>query len=151
VHGTTSRIVAEHFAEERASLLRLPAGRFDAVLRVERRVSHEGMVSVGGNLYSVPDGTRSRVLEVETTAEAVRIHENQQLIAIHTLLHGRRQRSLLAGHRQARRAPTEHCSPAGSTRLNAPGHRVAQRALDVYATVAQRLAAARHVAQGVGR
>ena len=47
----------------------LPAGRFDAVLRIERRVSHEGMVSVGGNLYSVPDGTRKRVLEVETTAD----------------------------------------------------------------------------------
>ena len=25
--------------------------------KLERRVSHEGMVSVGGNLYSVPDGT----------------------------------------------------------------------------------------------
>lgn len=28
------------------------------VLTVERRISHEGMVSVGGNLYSVPDATR---------------------------------------------------------------------------------------------
>jgi transposase len=46
VHATTGRIVAEHLTEERPSLQRLPAGRFDAVLRIERRVSHEGMVSV---------------------------------------------------------------------------------------------------------
>ena len=57
-HGTTDRIVAEHFAEERPHLLPLPAGRFDAVLRLERRLNHEGCVSVGGNYYSVPDGTR---------------------------------------------------------------------------------------------
>jgi hypothetical protein len=31
---------------------------FSAVLKLERRVSHEGMVSVGGNLYSVPDATQ---------------------------------------------------------------------------------------------
>ena len=37
-HGTTDRIVAEHFAEERPLLQPLPAGRFDAVLRIERRV-----------------------------------------------------------------------------------------------------------------
>jgi len=83
VHGTTGRIVAEHFAEEGASLKPLLAGRFDAVLQVERRVSHEGMVSVGGNLFSVPDGTRRRALEVEITADQVRIHEDGQLIAVH--------------------------------------------------------------------
>jgi hypothetical protein len=39
---------------------------FRAVLKLERRVSHEGMVSVGGNLYSVPDATRKRVVEVHS-------------------------------------------------------------------------------------
>ena len=145
LHGTTGRIVAEHLAEERASLKRLPAGRFDAVLRIERRVSHEGMVSVGGNLYSVPDGTRSRILEVETTATEVRIHEHQRLIAVHALLHGRRQRSLLPGHRQVRRttAPKRSVSssPSGPTVVRAPGHNVARRALEVYEAVAQRLGA----------
>ena len=37
-HGTTERVVAEHFAQESASLQRLPALRFDAVLSVLRRV-----------------------------------------------------------------------------------------------------------------
>jgi hypothetical protein len=37
----------------RASLKALPPYR--AVLRLERRASHEDMISVGGNLYSVPE------------------------------------------------------------------------------------------------
>lgn len=154
LHGTTGRIVAEHLAEERASLKRLPAGRFDAVLRIERRVSHEGMVSVGGNLYSVPDGTRSRILEVETTATEVRIHEDQRLVAVHALLHGRRQRSLLPGHRQVRRTTTPKRSPSpspsGPTVVRAPGHNVARRALDIYEAVAQRLGAGLRVAAPAG-
>ena len=139
-HGTTDRIVAEHFAEERPSLQPLPAGRFDAVLRVERRLSHDGCVSVGGNYYSVPDGTRERVLEVETTPHQVRIHEAGRLIAMHALLHGRKQRSVLPGHRHA---------PRGRDRLDrpgvrlAPGHVVARRPLDVYEFIAQQLGSAR--------
>jgi transposase len=150
LHGTTGRIVAEHLAEERASLQRLPAGRFDAVLRLERRVSHDGMVSVGGNLYSVPDGTRKRILEVETTATEVRIHEDQRLLAVHALLHGRRQRSLLPGHRQARRTAIPKRLSSGATVVRAPGHNVARRALDIYEAVAQRLGTAVRAAAPAG-
>ena len=67
-HATTHRVVNEDFAEERTSLLPLPAGPFQAVLRFERRVTRDGMVSVGGNLYSVPDSTRRRAVEVHSTA-----------------------------------------------------------------------------------
>lgn len=49
VHATTGRVVDEHFAEERPHLLPLPAHPYDAVVTVERRISHEGMVAVGGN------------------------------------------------------------------------------------------------------
>ena len=31
---------------------------FDALLKLERRVSRDGLVSIGGNYYSVPDRTR---------------------------------------------------------------------------------------------
>lgn len=54
VHGTTQRIIIEAFAAEQPELQLLPAGRFDAVLKLERRVSHDGMVSVGGNLLQRP-------------------------------------------------------------------------------------------------
>lgn len=150
LHGSTGRVVAEHFATERASLKALPAGRFDAVLRTERRVSHEGMVSVGGNLYSVPDGTVKRALEVETTADCVRIHDGPRLVAVHALLHGRRQRSLLPGHRQQRRS---NAAPEVDKPLpvQPPGHSVARRGLEVYAAVAERLGAVSRAATGAAR
>jgi len=67
VHATTNRVVAEAFVEERASLIPLPAHPYDTVLTVERRVSRDGMVSVDGSLYSVPDDTRSRVSAYRAT------------------------------------------------------------------------------------
>ena len=69
VHATTHRMVAEAFAEEKSKLQELPSLPFGSVLKLERRVSHEGMVSVGGNLYSVPDATRKRLVEVHTLAD----------------------------------------------------------------------------------
>jgi hypothetical protein len=64
VLATTQRVVNESFADEKPHLKMLPLAPFRSVLKLERRVSHEGMVSVGGNLYSVPDATRKRVVEV---------------------------------------------------------------------------------------
>jgi transposase len=140
VHGTTDRVVAQHFAQERAALQPLPAGRFDAVLRLERRVSSEGCVSVGGNYYSVPDGTRSRLLEVQTTAHQVRIHEDDKLIAVHALLQGRKQRSVLPGHRHLQR---QRRSRQALAQVGAPGHAVATRPLQVYELIARQLGSQR--------
>jgi hypothetical protein len=58
VHATTRRVVNEAFAEERASLRPLPLAPFRSVLKLERRISREGMVSIGGNFYSVPTPPR---------------------------------------------------------------------------------------------
>ena len=58
LHGTTQRIVSEAFAAEQPELQKLPTFPFDALLKLERRVSHDGLVSIGGNYYSVPDRTR---------------------------------------------------------------------------------------------
>lgn len=137
VHATTGRVVLEHFRQEQPSLQALPVGRFDAVLRVERRVSSDGCVSIGGNYYSVPDGTRRRALEVETTADQVRIHEDGRLIAVHALLQGRRQRSVLTGHRHSPRRADTYSERGGSRLL--PGHAVATRSLGVYEQIARQL------------
>ncbi len=59
-HGTTGKVVSEAFAAERPHLAALPRIPHEAVLTEERRVSHEGMVSVGGSLYSVPDTARKQ-------------------------------------------------------------------------------------------
>ena len=38
-HATTRRVIAEHFAEEQPNLNPLPAGPFQAVLRLDRRLT----------------------------------------------------------------------------------------------------------------
>ena len=60
----------------------------------------DGMVSVGGNLYSVPDAARKRVLEVQRHPAEVRIFEDRTLIARHPVLEGRNRRRVDPGHRR---------------------------------------------------
>ncbi len=100
-HAMTLRVVNEAFAEERPYLRPLPLAPFKSVLKLERRVSREGMVSVGGNTYSVPDATQSRTVEVHSLADEVRIFENGILIAAHPVLEGRKQRRIQPDHRPA--------------------------------------------------
>jgi hypothetical protein len=116
VHATTKRVVDEAFAEGKASLQSLPPTPYQAVLRLERHASHEGMVSVGGNLYSVPDTTRPRVLDVHVFADAIRIFEDGKLIAAHAPLEGRGQKRLDPAHRKMsshvpRRRPPDASPP----------------------------------------
>ena len=94
-HATTHRVVSEHFAEERPPLQPLPAGPFQAVLRLERRITKDGMVFVDDNLYSVPNTTRRRPVEVHSTANAVRILEEGRIIAVHPVMEGRGQRRIM--------------------------------------------------------
>lgn len=74
------------FADEQRSRQPLSAIPYSAVLTVERRVSKEGMISVGGNFYSVPDITRRRTLELQHHAEELRNVEDGQLITRHPIL-----------------------------------------------------------------
>lgn len=142
LHATTRRVVNEAFAEEGVKLKPLPPGPFRSVLKLERRVSHEGMVSVGSNLYSVPDCTRRRVVEVHTLADEIRIFEAGRLIAVHPALEGRHGRSIAAGHRRLS-PPANSRTPrtGGPVLLGRAGDQVAQRPLEFYAAVARQLAA----------
>jgi transposase len=67
LHATTNRIVDEHFAEEKPALIALPAIPYSAVLTIERRITKDGMVSVAGNHYSVPDSTGAGRSRCRTT------------------------------------------------------------------------------------
>ena len=141
LHGTTRRIVTEAFAEEKPSLGPLPAFPFRALLKLERRITKDGMVSLDGNLYSVPDGTRKRVVEVQVLASEIRILENGIPIAIHAPLSGRGQRALIKGHRSAHRNTGLKGAIFNGTPPEPdlqPG--LQQRALEVYDQVAARLA-----------
>lgn len=141
-HGTTQRIVNEAFAEEQGQLKPLPAQPFNAVLSLERRISRDGMVSVNGNLYSVPDRSRRRVVEVHTLADEIRIFQDQRLLAVHPVLEGRGQRRLAPGHR---RWPPPGQTGSGSRAADAviltpPGHAVSRRDLSIYEHVGKALA-----------
>ena len=139
VHATTHRVVSEHFAEERPSLRPLPAGPFQAVLRLERRITKDGMVSVDGNLYSVPDTTRRRPVEVHSTADEVRILEQGAVIAVHPVIDGRGQRRITAGHRTMP-PPANSQTPRHGPPLGRSGEVVALRPLSFYDAVGKRLA-----------
>ena len=143
VHGTTRRVVSEAFAEEQPQLKHLPVHAFNQVLELERRVTRDGMVSVGGNEYSVPDTTRSRKVEVQQYPNEVQIFEDGRLIAVHALLTGRGQRQVQRGHRHHR--PVSPLSVSGNREeltLLMPGQTVAQRSLAVYEAVGRSLAEA---------
>ncbi len=140
-HATTKRVVVEHFAEERPALQPLTAGAFQAVLRLERRITRDGMVSVDGNLYSVPNSTRRRTVEVHSTTNEVRILEDGAVIAAHPVLDGRGQRRIIAGHRTLpppANSQTPRDDRASSVRA---GEIVAVRSLAFYDAVGKRLAA----------
>ena len=131
VHATTERVVEEAFAEEKPGLKPHPVFPYNAVLTVERRVGHEGMVSVDGNYYSVPDTTRRRTLEVQNHTTEIRIFEDGIEIARHPVLEGKNQRRVDPGHRKAPpKAPAPEPSPLGL-----------QRSLAFYGAVGDRLAA----------
>jgi hypothetical protein len=139
-HAATLRIVNEAFAEERKHLRPLPLAPFKSVLKLERRVSREGMVSVGGNTYSVPDATRSRMVEVHSLADEIRIFENGMLIAAHPVLEGRKQRRVQPDHRRAL-AP-QHLSRTrdGAIVVKPAGDTVLQRSIAFYDAVGKVLA-----------
>ena len=136
-HATTGQVVQTAFEAECPALQPLPAGPFNDVLSLERRVSHDGMVSVDGNLYSVPDTTRKRQVEVQRSATEIRIIEQGQCVACHPLLTGRGQRRLTPGHRQTSRTspPAGPAQPPGY--LTRPGEVVAERDLAVYQHIGQ--------------
>jgi hypothetical protein len=136
VHATTQRVVDDHFADEQAASAALAAASQDAVLTVERRISQEGMVAVGGNQYSVPDTTRRRLVEVQNHPAEVRIFEDRSTD---------RQPSGSGGQEPARVDPSHRkpvpVAPGGrhpSRRpVDAP---VARRPLAFYEAVGRRLA-----------
>ena len=130
-HATTGRVVNEAFAQERTALRPLPLAPYRAVLKLERRVSHEGMVSVGGNSYSVPDTTRRRALEVHCLVDEIQLFEDGVLIARHAPLHGRGQSRIDPAHRKT--WPRSHRAEAAAAAVvRRAGDLVARRSLDFY-------------------
>ncbi len=138
LHGAADRVVSEAFAEEQLHLIALPDIPCNAVLVEERRVSHEGMVSVGVNLCSAPDTTRKREVEIRQYPREVHIFEDGVLVACHPVLEGRNQRRIDPGHRKS---PPGRQACRQSPGRNAPMDIViTPRPLVFYDNVARRMA-----------
>ena len=139
VHGTTQRIVSEAFAAEQPEPQLLPAFPFDALLKLERRVSHDGLISIGGNYYSVPDRTR-RVVEVHQLPDQIRILDGGRLVAAHPVLEGRRQYRIDPAHRQGGVARPQRQPAAEAIIFAQRGDQIAYRSLAFDQAVGERLA-----------
>lgn len=140
-HGTTREVIGDAFEAERTALSALPMTAFNDVLSMERRVTRDGMVSVDGNLYSVPDGIKTRQVQVERTATELRILDGLTLLAVHPLQLGKRQRQVIKGHRSERNAHTARSVAHPVNTVHArTGDVIEQRTLDVYAAIGATLA-----------
>ena len=136
-HGTTGRIVVEDFEKEKPLLKALPAQRFPATLAEQRKISRDGMVSYQGNLYSVPDGVRSRTVTIQAQAFDLRILDHDEVVARHQIVHGKGNRVMDPSHRKV---STETLGSSDSQMLD---QGVAQRPLEQYALVVRYRSATR--------
>ncbi len=112
-------------------------------MKLERRVSHDGLVSVGGTYYSVPDRTR-RVVEVQQLPDVIRILDQGGIVAVHPVLEGRRLTRVAPDHRHgAHRQASGRFGSRSITSdliLGRTGDQIPRRSLDVYQAVGNRLA-----------
>jgi hypothetical protein len=139
VHGTTQRVVAEAFAAEQPELQTLPDHGFDAVLKLERRVSHDGFVAIGGNYYSVPDRTR-RVVEVQQLPDRVRILDLGTVVAEHPVLEGRKQYCIDKSHRTGGSHARHRTGVVDTITIGRIGEHVPLRPLAIYQAIGAQLA-----------
>jgi transposase len=85
IHGTRKRQVAEMFAEERPTLLPLPAEPFRYYQHCKRVVHLDGCIEVARAYYAAPPGWISREVHVRWDSRCVRIidPETGQLLREH--------------------------------------------------------------------
>jgi hypothetical protein len=103
----------------------LPLAPYRTVLKLERQVSHEGMASIGDNLYNVPNTTR---------------RQTGALIASHGPLEGRDQRRIDPAHRKPLPPPRRRSTDGEPIVIRRAGDHVARRSLDFYEAVGRGLA-----------
>lgn len=108
---------------------------------MERRVTRDGMVSVDGNLYSVPDGINTRQIQVERTATELRILDGLTLLAVHPLQLGKHQRQVIKGHRRKTSIVNAQVTTASTDAFQGrTGDIIKRRDLGVYEAVGATLA-----------
>lgn len=111
---------------------------FDAVPKLERRVSHDGFVAIGGNYYSVPDRTRT-VVEVQQLPDLIRILDLGNVVAEHPVLEGRKQYRVDRSHRTGGSTKRKTGTATGIS-IGRIGDHVPLRPLALYQAIGAQLA-----------
>lgn len=84
VHGTTQRVVREHYeTEEKQAMLPPPTSRFDVPLWTNAKVHPDHHIQVQRALYSVPTRYIGRHVRVRSDQAIVRIYLGGELIKTH--------------------------------------------------------------------
>lgn len=123
VQGTVKEVVKERFAQEQPHLKPLPTQRYDTSYLEVRSVAWDSYIDVCGNRYSVPATLAGQRVSVRIGLdETLRIYHAEQLVATHTL----------QSRQQGWSTVPEHHATLWQSTL-----KVEERALDVYAEVAQ--------------
>jgi hypothetical protein len=92
VHGTTHRVVAEAWEEERPYLLPVAGRRpYPLVIQQLRRVARDAYVSYGSNRYPVPWRAAGQEVFVREADGFLEIVREEETLARHELCRGRHQ------------------------------------------------------------
>ena len=137
VHGTTHRVVAEAWEEEKAHLQPRGARPSYPLLHLERRqISADAFVDYRTNRYPVPWEAAGKEAYVHLLGDTLHIlHDNQRLVSHPLCLHkhqtleaGKLHEGMPFGGGRSRRKPMICLTPAGP--------QVEQRSLEAYAEAA---------------
>jgi transposase len=99
VHGTTRKVPNEVFEkEEKMALKRLPLELFKMPESGTRNVYHDCHIYVKYNYYSVPHEYVGEDVEVELSANTLKVYYQHAIIAVHARLQGRGEFSTIKSH-----------------------------------------------------
>jgi len=99
VHGTTHRIVAEAWEEEKPFLQPLLSRRgYPLVVESLRRVSRDAYISYHGNRYSVPWQNAGKEVLVREVGDQIEIIRDKTTLAVHLRCFGNNQLVTVAAH-----------------------------------------------------
>jgi len=99
VHGTTHRIVAEAWEEEKPFLQPLLSRRgYPLVVESLRRVSRDALISYRGNRYSVPWQNAGKEVLVREVGDQIEIVRDKTTLAVHLQCKGNNQLVTVAAH-----------------------------------------------------
>jgi transposase len=99
VHGTTHRVVAEAWEEEKSALQPATNRRaYPLVVECVRRVTRDALVCWKSNRYSVPWQQAGKEVLVREVGAVVEIVREEVQLAVHSLCSGHHQTLVIAAH-----------------------------------------------------